>query len=382
MVKKFIVVILAAAQLFLLSGCWNYVEINQQLTVAGVALDIGNQGNRYHLSAEIVTAGKGEQSPFESHIMEAEGNTMFETVRALIAVSSKKLYFGHCKVMVIGEDLAKYGIRELLDMPIRDHEMRLEMNVVIAKGCTGKNLLQTKGITTTITSYKISDMLKTGAEKIGCVGMDKEYKIYDGLETEGLSVAIPAIEKQKVEGEDAVKLCGAGVFKDDHLIGFLSQKELSDLSIMKNQYKMGAITTESVENPFYNTSFEVFKNRTNTKVSCEADGTVVADVHVKTWVKVAEVQTRANYLDSAEVKKTQRLLQKNIEHDLGNLVKAAQETYRCDLFGIGQMIRQQNPAAWKKLGPDWEKRFPKVKFQIESEVVIIGSGILNEKGGT
>ena len=69
MKKKIAVLLLAVVQLFLLSGCWNYVEIDEQINVSGIAFDVGREGKRLHLSVEIVTVGKGEQSQFESHVM-------------------------------------------------------------------------------------------------------------------------------------------------------------------------------------------------------------------------------------------------------------------------------------------------------------------------
>ena len=374
MIKKTAVLLLAAVQLFLLSGCWNYVEIDEQINVSGIALDIGREGKRLHLSAEIVTVGKGEHSEFESHVMEAEGNTVFEAIREMMTLSSKKLYFGHCKLMVIGEDLARSGIRELLDLPLRNHELRTTMNVVIAKGCSGRALLLTKGLTTTIVSYRICDMLKTCERSVGCAAMAKDYQIFDGLEAPGLAVTIPALELTEIDGEDAVRLCGAGVFDGDRLIGWFTVPQTACLSLLKNKYKTGLLTAEAAESPYFSSSFEVYRAGSAMKVSCAGDGTVTADITVKLRINIGEVQTKADYLDPAQTAKTAFALEKNVEHDLRHVADLTQNTFRCDVLGVGQQLEKTDPAAWRALGPDWKTRYPRVKFQIRAEVTIMSSG--------
>ena len=375
MKKKIAVLLLAVVQLFLLSGCRNYVEIDEQINVSGMAFDVGREGKRLHLSVEIVTVGKGEKSQFESHVMEAEGDTVFEAVRQLMDVSSKKLYFGHCKLIVIGESLARSGIRELLDLPLRNHELRTTMNIVIARGCSGRDILVTKGLTTTIVSYRICDLLKTCEKFDGYAGKDKEYQVYDTLETQGLEIAVPALERTQIDGEDVARLCGEGAFSGDRLVGWLTEKQAAQLSMLRGEYKTGLMTFESADSPFYHTSFEIYKAKTDTKLSRAPDGTVTAEVRVKLRVKIGEVQSKTDFLDRAQTEKTAYALEKNVEHDLNHIADLAQHSYRCDIIGIGKRLKETDPAAWKALGPDWKTNFLKVRFRIRAEVVIISSGV-------
>lgn len=363
-------------QLFLLSGCWNYVEIDNQLLVSGMALDIGKQGCRCHLSVEVVTVSSSESSNFESHVIESDGSTVFEAIRNLMTLTSKKLYFGHCKIMVIGEPLAKSGIRELLDLPIRNHEMRANMDVLIAKGTTGERMLKTKSITSNIVSYRISDILETSSKAVGRAAASKDYQVYDGVHSQGLSITIPALELYRVGKDDIVKLCGAGVFCSDRLIGYLNEEQLKDLSLMRGKLKTGLITSKAASCTYYTTSFEIYKTKAKMKITCTPDS-VTAAYDVKLWVNVGEAQMQENFLDKSELEATRRTLEASLSKDMTALVKAAQQTYRCDFFGIGDQIQQQDPDCWKRLQKNWETEFPKVQFKIACEVSIIGSGVSN-----
>lgn len=375
MKKRFSLILLAALQMFLLSGCWNYVEIDQQINVSGIALDVGRGGKRLHLSVEIITVGKSEESHFESHVLESEGNTVFEAIRELMGVASRRLYFGHCKLLIFGEDLARNGIREYLDLPLRNHELRTTMDIVIAKGGSGRDILYTKGITTAIVSYRISDILKNSQKSVGCSAMAKDYQIYNGLETKGYDITIPAFVTHKVDRENVACLCGAGVFDGDRLIGWLTKKEAALLSMVNGTYKTGLVTMEAAESPWKNTTFEVYKAKSATSVSVGADERVTEHIHVKLWVNVGEAQTNIDFFDSAQTERNAYALERNLEHDMNHLADAAQRTYRCDLFGVGEKIGKKDPEAWEKFGPDWKERFPEVKFEIKVDAVIISGGV-------
>ena len=132
--KKVIILFMVVANLFLLSGCWNYVEINGQINVSGLAVDIGRQGRKYHLSAEVITVGVKEKDQVSANVVETDADTVFEGIRNMMTITTKKLYFGHCKAFVIGEKAAESGIAEILDMVIRNHELRIEVRCSCCKG--------------------------------------------------------------------------------------------------------------------------------------------------------------------------------------------------------------------------------------------------------
>jgi len=376
MIKRTILLCLAVAQLFMLSGCWNYIEIDEQINVSGIALDIGDQGCRYQLTVEVVTVGGNGNTKFESFLIESGGGTIFEAIRNLMTLTPKKLYFGHCKLMVIGEPLAEYGIGELMDLPLRNHEMRANTEVIIAKGTTGKRVLQTKSIMTNIVSYKISDILKTSEKAVGTAAPPAAYQIYDSIHTQGVSTVIPAFDLYKVGDTDVVKLCGAGVFRSDRLIGYLNEEQLKDLSLMKGKLKTGLVTSEAAGGPYYTTSFEIYKANGQSKINCTQEG-ITAQYNVKLWVNVGESQMQEDFFDESQLDATRRTLETTLTKNMENLAKAAQQTYHCDFFGVGDHLRQQDPDCWEKYKKDWETEFPKVRFEVVCEVRIISSGVSN-----
>ena len=376
MCKRAIVLLIILTHLFLLTGCWNYVEIDQQINVAGFGIDEGKNGKKYHFSVEVITADQKGNSSINSNVIEADGDTVFEAIRNIITLSSKKLYFGHCKTMVIGEKIAKYGIADDLDLPVRNHELRTTIDVVIARGCSAKELLSSDAVATSITSYRINDLLKSSEKALGKSPIFKTYLVYNSIQAEGVSTVIPALEIQNVGEKKVAKLCGVGVFKKDQLIGYLDELQTKHLSIMNDKMKTGLLTTKSADDSNSNMSFEIYKSKTKLKINFD-ENEISVDVDVKTSVNIGETEKAADYTDSTEIQKTKELLQRDIELDLEQLIKTAQQDIKCDIFGIGMLINKNYPKMWNKYQQNWEDTFPKIKFNVKSEVKIIGSGVSN-----
>ncbi len=58
--------------------------------------------------------------------------------------TSRRLYFAHNQVLVIGEDLARKGVTPLFDLIERDPEVRTDFYVLVAKGAKASDLLKIK----------------------------------------------------------------------------------------------------------------------------------------------------------------------------------------------------------------------------------------------
>lgn len=128
---KFLAAFLILCLVFLLTGCWNYHEIETLQVVAGIAVDPGQHGYKYHLTFECVklsSAGQPGKSGPQPVLLEADGNSIFDAVRNTLSESDKKLYFSQCKIVIISREIAKSGLKGLTDWFLRDAEPRPHWN--------------------------------------------------------------------------------------------------------------------------------------------------------------------------------------------------------------------------------------------------------------
>lgn len=361
--------------MFLLSSCWNYVEIDQQINVSGFAIDVGQMGKKFHLSAEIITVGKEGTEEITASVIETDADTLFEGVRNLMLLTSKKLYFGHCKVLIVGEEAAKQGIGEIIDLPIRNHEMRISMELMIAKNGKGKDILFSEGLSIPVVAYKLYDLTKAFSKSVGESLTPEIYKVYNSIQAEGQSTVVPALELSKVEDELFPRLVGGAVFCEDKLNGYLDEIETKNLSILKSKLRTGLVTIEDPEKPGDFQSFEIYKIKANTKLECNEKPKV--KITVSSSVIIGEVQNNEDFMNLDGIEMMKKELEEGTKEQYYALIRTAQKDLKCDVFGIGTMMQREYPKVWEKYRDDWNKTFETLQIDLQCEIKITGSGTNN-----
>uniref|UniRef100_UPI0035DEC18B Ger(x)C family spore germination C-terminal domain-containing protein n=1 Tax=Cohnella xylanilytica TaxID=557555 RepID=UPI0035DEC18B len=48
---------------------------------------------------------------------------------------------------------------------------------------------------------------------------------------------------------------------------------------------------------------------------------------------------------------------------------------KLDALGIGTQIYRRNPKLWRRLEPDWDDRFARIRFQVRVEVRMLSTGL-------
>ena len=114
MIKKIAILLLLALLTGLLGGCWSRKEITEVAVVLGTGVDWTADG-RIRLTVQIARpsafaggseAGAGGKEP-TSWVVSAEGKTVEEAERYLAMKVPRDIYWGHCIILVIGEEMAK-----------------------------------------------------------------------------------------------------------------------------------------------------------------------------------------------------------------------------------------------------------------------------------
>ena len=366
---------MVVANLFLLSGCWNYVEINGQINVSGLAVDIGRQGRKYHLSAEVITVGVKEKDQVSANVVETDADTVFEGIRNMMTITTKKLYFGHCKAFVIGEKAAESGIAEILDMVIRNHELRIEVDVVVAKGCDAKDILMTEGIANPIMSYKIHDLMNTSPQAVGASPVTKAYKVFNSIQNEGVCTVVPTLEIVQVEEKKVLKLTGVAVLDGDKLSGCLDERQTKYLSLLNDKIgNSGLLTVNDSQEEDLFLSYEIYKSKTK-RILVFNEKIPTVNISVNTHVIIGEVETEVDFTKREEIEKVRGLLETSMNEDLTQLINTAQTTLGCDILGIGAQMQREDPKMWEKYKDNWDEIFKKLKITVENKIEITGSGI-------
>ena len=118
-----------------LTGLLPYArEIEDMELVRTLGVDTGPEG-------VAVTAAAGGADG-ETGTASAGADTVSAAVLAMQAQGDSYLYFGHVGQLLLGEDLARRGVGEVLDYTLRDVEMRLETALYLVRGGTAVEALE------------------------------------------------------------------------------------------------------------------------------------------------------------------------------------------------------------------------------------------------
>lgn len=130
--------------ILILSGCWSRKELNELAIVSTLSLD--KIEDRYKVTAQVLNvnelAGAEQTTRLALAVYEEEGDTIFEAIRNITQHSPRKLYLSHLRLVIIGEELAKEGIKNALDFLARDHELRMDYFLTISKTGEASKLLK------------------------------------------------------------------------------------------------------------------------------------------------------------------------------------------------------------------------------------------------
>ena len=82
MIRKKLYIVLLGFTSFLLTGCWDYISLNELTIVTGIAIDYAEDQKNYHLSFEIIDITQSNKDEgIRTAILESEGSTLFDAVR-------------------------------------------------------------------------------------------------------------------------------------------------------------------------------------------------------------------------------------------------------------------------------------------------------------
>lgn len=356
------------------TGCWNYREIENLAIVTGMAIDKG-KNSKYHITMEIAsTESQGKNSTMNSKIVEEEGETIFDTLRNIIKVAGKRLYFSHIKVVILSQDVARENTEEVLDWFNRDAESMSTISLVVSSEKTAKELLTQQSITSPIRSMEMDTMLRN-QKSLSKAPNIKLHDFINRFAGEGISGILPRIGITEIEGKKTSEIGGAAIFKRDKFADFLDDEETKYLLFILNEIRGGVITNRHVPgSKESNISLEIFKNTTKIETSY-SKGQPRVRILVNVEVALAEQGTPKNYATSKGMEFVRESTSTMMEDKINSLVKKVQEQYGSDIFGFGKKFENDNPKLWDKIKGNWEEEFRKIEVSSKVNIDIRNTGV-------
>ena len=363
---KFFICFLVVA---LTSGCGTSRELNELGIVIGVGIDKEEELDAVKITAQVVkpgqisSGGKGGGGGEEAYAnFESTGRTVFAAIRGITNQSSRKMFFPHNQVIIIGRSAAEDGVTKYLDFFMRDPETRLNVFVLVAQG-TATEVLDTKSKLERVPANSISLMLDSEAKGASqAMGIRlKDFK--EGLQLKTVAPVAPIIEISEVDGKKTATLNGTAVFKDDKMVGTLDKSEGRGLMWVLGKVKSGIIEVECKEGNLVSLETVRAKGEISPQLS---DDKVKIRVKISEDGNIGEDAGTADISTLPEVAFLEEQKEEVIKSEVMAAVKKAKEL-DADIFGFGESVHRKYPEKWTSMEDKWDEIFKTVEVEVEVE---------------
>ncbi|OXS57653.1 hypothetical protein B1A99_16495 [Cohnella sp. CIP 111063] len=370
--------LVAAASLILAAGCWDRVEIEDRGFVVGSAIDEGKDG-AYELTFQYIvpsamqgkSAGGGHPSAQSFQNVSSTAATLFKAARKMSNETSRPPYLEHNKIIIVSERLARAGkIQEVLDLFVRDPEMRRAAKLMISVG-QAKKLLEIKPPIETLPVQYINSTSENPQKSESIVPATTMGHVHRFL-LEEHSFAIPRI----TQTDSKVSLSGAAVFgSDKKMKGFLDGEETTGKNYFSGTIKAGAVEVEIEGKPLL---FEVKRASRTLYANVSDPESPAFTVNVRIEGNVGETYSHVDLLDPQVIRMIENRVSDKIREIMYVVLEKLQKEYKADAIGLSDYLNENHYRVWKKIAADWDRGdhlFSKCKVDVKvhTRLRIIGA---------
>lgn len=365
MQKKTCKIIIFTVIMCILSGCWDFKDINQKSVILSVGVDrVGDKIEFSGESASLEEVGQAEMqiglAPVYTY--HALGNTFEEANLNSAQQFPFPIFLGATRVVAFGENYAKKGIEPYINRIDNKYDYRKTLLTVISSVPIFE-LFSTKVETDFAVGFFIEDTISYLTNRGKAVNTSVG-EIVSKIAFESIGFVLPRIGLKN----DKIFYEGLGVMKDAKLVGTINIKDVDGLTFLTSK---NANYRKVLENPFnnnYSFALQISRRNITTKY---LNGKIIVNVDIEISSQL-QYQYYIKNLDNTILKMLEEKLEEKIKNELVAMVKRTQEEFKCDIINIAGYFKAQNPKIYEEI--DWKKEYLNSEFIINIDVNLKNQG--------
>jgi spore germination protein KC len=381
--KKFLILLLLLP--LILTGCWDRTEINDIAFV--VATGVDKEKDKFRTTFQIPLpsqlggagskGGGGGSSGDKSYYLDSRlGGSLEQTFSSEQEALPRYLNFSHRSVLVLGNEMAKDGIENILDVAARNPVNRLTTFLVVAKG-TARDLLNADAPLEKFPAEAVREIVQRATKKpytlkqfmqdLLSPGKDPIAPVFSVINTKPGSKGKP---------KTTVKLSGFSIFNSEKAVGTLTGEKATGLLIAMDLAPNPS--TIIVQPPGQTGKISLQINESKTQLKPYINNNKLAmNIVFRTRATVVENTSSYNITEKKEnFVELEHWVNNEIKRRVEQVIDELQHTYHSDPMGFGKTFHQKYPKEWKTMEKDWKTHLSQVKVSVEPRVHIEQFGTL------
>lgn len=370
----FAVVIVSA---FVLSGCWDYLDIENRAYVYGIAVDRNPDGDGFLATVEIAhpqgqpqSGSPGGQLPEPPKILKSRaGKTLGD---ALYHIGDGHLsripLWQEVKAIFISDDVAREGIGPVIDLFFRSTVLNLRSYMYIVEGSAAEPLSWLPDFQPLVSRY-VREMERQFA-KNPLYAKPKSVIMTTARLIEAGVVLLPRVVIENGE----VRLKGSAVIRDGVWVGWLDEPTsigtnwlIGDLDRVMAQVGCPIDDDEEI-------TVELNAARHQLDLAIDGDR-IEARYRIVANMRMLDMSgCHLNPNDLEDRQLLERVAAEWIRRHLELAITRAQHELGVDFLGINVAFSRRFPHLWRQI--EWDDVFPKIDIRVEPTVSLVHPGVL------
>jgi Ger(x)C family germination protein len=337
------------------------------------AVDEGRKPGTFRTHAHIVVPMlippgmpvQGRAAKPITHVV-TEGKNIDEARFKADQMLPRDVVTSHRRVFLIGESLARKGIREILDQISRNPQNRLSAFIVISENIKAAELIDAPF---TLEAFGGEVIRRLVMRKAGVPTSLKDYFLASTTPGQQPIAASFALKEQKIT------FSGIAVFTDSKLTGFVKGIEATVLnSLLGGKPQMSMSVPIRVPGSKGDLSVQMNKLQAHGRVDIRK-GKPLFTFRLKGGGRIMDNRSNLDLSDPAKVDKVNKLFAAKLERSCDSLFHLLQQKYKADSVGLGAMIYRKNPGYWKRIEKQWPELYTKQKVvcKVQTEITSVGA---------
>lgn len=339
-------------------------ELVENLEIpVGIGNDLEKSSGFTNYNVSILTYAFEEGGNVTSALLSGKAKSIGETREIRQVKSGKKYLLGLERVFVTSEEVAKNGMKDLIDIWLNNPQLNDRSLCVVCKG-SPEDIFKYKIKGYTTSADFIEGMVKS-LTQFNFFPM--QYSVTDlivRMDAEGRNAVLPYIELK----ENGIETTGLAIFKKDKMVGKADLQETRVINILKDTNTKGMLTIQKSPTEYIN-----FYATSKRKVKCYKEGEkfkFVIDLTLNGSIVSNELYKKL-YDDSKVLKEFEEDMQKSVEKMCNDSVNKIKFTYQTDVLGLGKFAAAKYG---RHTGVDWNEIVCKSDININVKVRVVDQG--------
>ena len=351
----------------ILTGCFNYEDINKVTFATSVIFDADDFGNTVVYLDCIKSYRSTNDSSDKGRriIYKGIGKTTLEALKDVSGASSFKLNYSQCRAYIFTEKAAKAGIKKYLDLINNNQQFQIKPNMFVYYGEIDDLLQLTTGDEEYLGLY-LNDLSQKNKYNPRAMEVNTNRYLSDSLMGSNTNV-VGAIQIRKDALDKKVEISGGAVLKDNVLVERIKASDSLSYNLLINGVKGGTLEMLNPQSKESFITLEILES--NTISDIEYDGSTVNLIkNIDMRVAIGEAQgtllVNKELLDYIKVTKEEEVKRKLTE------VFEKYKAENLDIFNVERLMEI------KYSNEQIEDLLAKTNLKINVNLVIDGTGVV------